>query len=124
MDLIVTVPKKLWEFWIDEGDAVGAPPSGEEWGFRVGAHKPPIYPGEKLYIIAWGKLRGYAPITRVAWNEYEQRWMICRRGNAVAVTIPEEITGFRGYRKRWWDKKIEFPFPDWRNPNAHFPNIK
>ncbi len=113
----------MWGSWIDEGDAVGTLETGEEWGFRVGRRKPRIYPGHKLYIVAFGKLRGYAPVLRVAWNEYEKSWMICRRGNAVAVTIPHKITGFRGFRNRWWDEKSEIDFPDWKNPNAQFPDI-
>ena len=33
-----------------------------------------------------------------------------------ACTIDEPISGFRGLRKRWWDRSIERPFPDWRTP--------
>jgi hypothetical protein len=36
------------------------------------------------------------------------------RHGAVAVTIPERIHGFRGYRQRWWPREAEQPFPDWR----------
>lgn len=115
MDLVVTVPKQLWEEWIAEGDAVGEPESGEEWGFRVGTRKPNIDAGDRLYIVAWGKLRGYSPVTKVVYSEIEQRWMICRRGNAVAVTINEEIKGFQGFRKRWWKYKDEFPFLNWKD---------
>jgi hypothetical protein len=39
---------------------------------------------------------------------------ICRRGGAVACTIPEEIPGFRGYRNRWWNQSTEVPYPSWR----------
>lgn len=111
-DLVVTVPRDLWTDWIDEGDAVGEPETGEEWGFFVGHRKPPIGPGDRLYIVAHDRLRGYAPVTRLA--EIEGRWAIGRQGGAVAVTIDERIKGFRGYHKRWWSREDERPFPDWR----------
>jgi len=83
-DIVVTVPKWFWPEWIEEGDAVGDPPSGEEWVFylRAGA-TPVIKPGERVYIVAHDKLRGYSPLTRL-----DPRGLI-RRGGAVAVTIPK-----------------------------------
>lgn len=110
MDLVVTVPKDIWADWIAEGDAVGEPESGEEWGFAVG-QRPDIKPGDRLYVVAHERLRGYAVVTRVA--ETGQGWSIGRRGQAVACTIPERIKGFRGARRRWWDRDAEQPFPDW-----------
>lgn len=114
-DLAVTVPRDLWQDWIDEGDAVGEPETGEEWGFFVGStkwRKPPILPGDRLYIVAHDRLRGYAPVTRVA--AYGGQWAIGRKGCAVAITIPVMIRGFQGWRKRWWDRTDEKPYPDWR----------
>lgn len=112
MDLVVTVPKPLWYVWIDEGDAAGSPESGEEWGFYVGG-RPTIGPGDRLYIVAWGRVRGYAPVTRT--EPSGRGWMIGRKGCAVAVTIPEAVPGFRGWRRRWWEREAEVPFPDWRD---------
>lgn len=112
MDLVVTVPKWFWPEWIAEGDAAGEPTSGEEWGFYLGGAQPPVEPGERLYIVAHGLLRGYAPVTRVVRHDF--KWVICRRGNAVAVTIDAPIPGFRGWRKRWWDVADEHPFPAWK----------
>lgn len=115
-DLVVTVPKGLWLDWIDEGDAAGEPESGEEWGFFVST-RPPIVAGERLYIVAHGRLRGYSIVTRVAGpRETGWGWAIGRKGGAVAVTIPEPIVGFRGFRRRWWEHASEVPFPDWRRP--------
>lgn len=118
VDLVVTVPKGFWKEWIDEGDAAGDPETGEEWGYYVGWRKPPIGPGDRLYIVAHGKLRGYAPVTRVVctFSEYKHSWAICRKGNAVAVTIKEPIQGFRGFRKIWWNTKDEHHFPKWEIP--------
>lgn len=110
-DLVVTVPKTLWADWIDEGDAVGEPETGEEWGFFLGGPRPPITAGERLYVVAWGLLRGYAPVTRV--ERTDRGWAICRRAGAVAVTIEEPIPGFRGWQKVWWPREAERPFPDW-----------
>ena len=112
-DLVVTCPKDFWEEWIAEGDAAGDPPTGEEWGwFMRSTHRPPIKPGERLYVVAHGKLRGYAPVTRVA--PWESGWAICRQGLAVAVTIAQTIPGFRGYRRVWWNRDEEKPFPEWK----------
>lgn len=113
-DLVVTVPKDFWFEWIDEGDAAGETPTGTEWGFWLGWTKPPIEPGEKLYIVAWGMLRGYSPVTRVAKDD-AGRWVVCREGDAIACTVPGmRIEGFRGYRKVWWPPSSERPFEDWR----------
>lgn len=116
-DLVVTVPKWFFEDWIDEGDAAGDPPTGETWGFSCGSARyaqPPIQRGERLYVVAHDKLRGYAPVTKVV--AHQGKWWICREGGAVACTIAEPIKGFRGWRKRWWEREQEQPFPDWRAP--------
>ena len=123
MDLVVTVPKWFWFDWIAEGDAVGEPETGEEWGFTVGWRKPPIGPGERLYIVAHGRLRGYAPVTRIE-GYPDKNWAIGRKGGAVACTIAEPIVGFRGWRKAWWSRDIELPYPDWRTDNVPRSNVK
>ncbi len=113
-DLVVTCPKGFFLDWIAEGDAAGEPYTGEEYGWFLGGYPPPIEPGNRLYIVARGKLRGYAPVTRLASNG--RQWVICRRGNAVAVTVRFEIKGFRGWRRRWWAYAEETAFPDWKTP--------
>jgi len=111
-DLVGTCPKDYWEEWIAEGDAVGDPETGEEWGwFTNHSLIRRIGPGDRFYVVAHGLLRGYALVTRVT------NGAIGRRGGAVAVTIKEPIPGFRGLRVRWWPREIERPFLDWRNPN-------
>ena len=117
-DLVVTVPKWFWPDWIAEGDAAGDPETGEEWGFGFSSlRRPGIEPGERLYIVAHGRLRGYAPVTRLCGGN-GSGWDICRRGGAVAVTIDQEIKGFQGWRRRWWDVSEERAFPDWRTANV------
>lgn len=113
-DLVVTCPKNFFLEWIAEGDAAGDPYTGEEWGWYLGGARPDIGPGDRLYVVAWGQLRGYAPVTRLATTG--RGWCICRRGDAVAVTINRQIPGFRGWRRRWWDRSVEAPFPDWKTP--------
>lgn len=117
-DVVVTVPKDLWLDWIDEGDAVGEPETGEEWGFFTSGMKPDIAPGERVYVVAHGRLRGYAPLTALEWMLGSVgpigRIAFGRRGGAVAVTIPESIRGFRGWRYRSWDRAAEIAFPDWK----------
>ncbi len=116
MNLVVTVPKWFWPEWIAEGDAVGEPESGEEWGFFLGGNRPPIGPGDRLYIVAHNRLRGYAPVTDLRLTE--RGWAICRQGGAVAVTIDEKIRGFQGFRKVWWTSESEKPFPDWKTADV------
>lgn len=114
-DLVVTCPKGFFLDWIAEGDAAGEPYTGEEWGWFLGGQRPDIAAGDRLYVVAWGKLRGFAPVTRPVVRT-ETGWCICRRGDAVALTIDEPIQGFRGWRRRWWGREIEKPFPAWRTP--------
>jgi hypothetical protein len=117
MDLVGTCPKSFWLEWIAEGDAAGDPETGEEWGWWT-EHSliAKIGPGDRFYVVAHGKLRGWSPVTRVHRPMMREAGAICRRGNGVACTIPESITGFRGLRVRWWPREIEVPFPDWRVP--------
>ena len=117
-DLVVTVPKWFWPEWIREGDSVGEPETGQEWGFFLGGSRPDGNPGDRCYIVAHGLLRGYAPIVRIA--PTERGWAICRRAGAVAVTIETPVPGFRGWRRRWWPREHEVPFTEWRTamPNT------
>ena len=116
MDLVGTCPKGEFLAWIAEGDAVGEPYTGEEWGWYT-SHSlaATIKPGDRFYVVAHGKLRGWAPVTRVEDHSHKGGGhVICRRGDAVACTIPTPIPGFRGLRVRWWSRDIEQPFPEWR----------
>ncbi len=116
-DLVVTVPKWFWPEWIAEGDAAGDPPTGQEWDFGFGTHaRPPIQPGERLNVVAHERLRGYAPVVRV--DGCRLGWAIVRAGGAVACTIDERIKGFRGWRRPWWRRVEERPFPDWKTADV------
>lgn len=115
-DLVGTCPKTEWELWLDEGDAAGDPYTGEEWGWytRSSAIKR-INVGDRFYVVAHGRLRGWAPVTRIAHDSLTgEPVAICRRGDAVACTVPFAIPGFRGLRERWWKREDEIPFPDWK----------
>jgi hypothetical protein len=138
-DLVVTCPKFFWREWIKEGDPAGVSWSGEEWGWYMSGRRPDIGPGDRLYVVAWGRVRGYAPVTALkqvcfdvavtgGGNRYvdvsllrgvptgnlQDSWCICRHGDAVAVTIPERVPGFRGWRRRWWPREHGVAFPDWQ----------
>jgi len=115
MDVVVTVPKARWEAWIAEGDLPGQPFSSQPWEFTTSGGVPDIVPTERVYIVAHGKLRGYAPLVRL-WRYADGPVGLVRHGGAVAVTIDEVIRGFRGWRYRWWDRAMEQPFPGWREP--------
>lgn len=112
-DVVVTVPLSFGlDRWIAEGDAAGEPWSGDLWDFSTGGDRPGIKPGERVYIVHARRLRGYAPLVELKHDGIG--WLLVRGGGAVAVTIPQEIEGFRGWRYRWWDPALEKPFHDWR----------
>ena|SRR5436190_2209206 len=113
-DVVVTVPKGRWSDWIDEGDLPGDDWSGDEFGFYLFGGVPDVAIGERIYVVAFGRLRGYAPLTRVV--PLQRGIVLAREGGAVACTIDEPITGFRGWRYRWWEREDEKPFSDWRTP--------
>lgn len=128
-DVVVTVPKTFTHqcapgqrglaAWIAEGDAAGEPWSGELWRFSLYGASPRIEPGERVYIVCEDRLRGYAPLVRLDFEQqYKSRGHIglIRGGDAVAVTIDLKIKGFRGWRCRWWHRDNEMPFPDWKTP--------
>lgn len=116
MDVCVTVPKSFGlDRWIEEGDPAGTPWSGEEWHFYLGGHPPDIEPGDRVYVVYNGKLRGYAPLVRIE-RYLGGRYALVRHGGAVACTIEEPILGFRGFRYRWWERASEKPFSEWRIP--------
>lgn len=115
VDLVGTCPKGLWLEWLAEGDAAGEPETGQlyEWRTRdpkVGRTRR----GDRFYVVAHGRLRGWAPVIRVV--SYSGGWAIVRGGSAVACTIAAKIPGFRGLRARWWPREDEVPFPEWRTP--------
>lgn len=121
IDFVVTVPIDFryddepglrgLDAWVSEGDAPGTEWSGTDWVFNVRGRVPEFEPGARLYVVCEDRLRGYSPIVRVDYGMGEVEFI--RRGGAVAVTIPERITGFRGWRERWWHREDEVPFPDW-----------
>lgn len=113
-DLVGTCPKDFFLEWIAEGDAAGDAESGEEWGWYTSDSTARlIKPGDRFYVVAWGRLRGWAPVTRLR-DGGRGNYVICRRGGAVACTVDFPIPGFRGLKKPWWPREDERPFPDWR----------
>jgi hypothetical protein len=115
-DVVVTVPKSFGlDRWIAEGDPAGSEWSGEEWHFYLGGGVPDCKPGERVYVVYNGRLRGYAPLVRV--ERYAGgRFALVRHGGAEAVTVDEFIRGFRGWRYRWWETSAERAFPEWQIP--------
>lgn len=113
MDVVVTLPKRFGlRTWINEGDAAGERWSGTLWAFSVPGGRPKIRPGERVYIVYNGRVRGYAPLVRLDWGKHGGD--LVRGGGAVAVTVPFEVRGFRGWRYRWWPLEREHGFPRWR----------
>lgn len=113
--MVVTVPKSFGlDQWIAEGDAAGTPESGESWAFYLGGNIPKMAVGDRVYVTYNGRLRGYAPLVGI--ERDGNRFALIRKGGAVAVTIDEQINGFRGWRYRWWSYTDERPFPTWQDP--------
>lgn len=115
-DVVVTVPKQMWSEWIAEGDLPGDDPSGAEYWFFLRGDIPDMEYGDRVYIVAHGKLRGYAPLVAIRADPDSSRFALIRNGNAVACTVDEPITGFRGWKYRWWMREDEKPFHEWRKP--------
>ena len=123
MDLVGTCPKTFWKEWLEEGDCAGEPETGHYYAWlsrhRLAHALVRIFDHEetyRFYVVAHGKLRGYAIVEGLDITPVRKDIKIIRKGQAVAVTIPEPIPGFRGLRKRWWDRDDEISFPDWRKP--------
>ena len=71
-DLVGTCPKGFWEEWIAEGDAASENglvfPSitGMDWSWCTRDRKAiSTEYGDRFYVVAHGKLRGWAPVIRV-----------------------------------------------------------
>jgi hypothetical protein len=119
-DVVVTVPKNFTHpcapgkrglaAWLAEGDAPGSEWSGTLWEFTTYGAVPKIQPGERVYVFCEGRLVGYAPLVELRHSGRHGLIEFVRGGGAVAVTLPEPIIGFRGWRYRWWDRKDEVPF--------------
>jgi hypothetical protein len=120
-DIVVTIPKSFGlGRWVAEGQLPDEEWNGLEYHFYLYGALPMIEPGQRVYCVYNGALRGYAPLVRI--DRFEgQRYGLVRHGGAVAVTISEYIRGFRGFRYCWWNRNQEVPFPEWQNPNARFP---
>lgn len=115
-DLVGTCPKTEWEEWLREGDCAGDPVSGQTYYWVTRSPLAgQVAVGDRFYVVAHGRLRGWAPIVCV-YDDGHGAYSIIRKGGAVSCTIPEEIPGFRGLRYRWWDQEDEIPFPRWRTP--------
>lgn len=121
-DVVVTVPKDFTHpaapgkrglaAWLAEGDPPGSEWSGQDWWFTTWGAIPDIQVGERVYIVCEGRLVGYSPLVSLQVAREEERngqmpIAFVRRGGAVACTIDEPITGFRGWRYRWWNREQE-----------------
>lgn len=118
-DVVVTVPQRFWFDWLDEGELPGEDrPVDSTYGWHFWIRRwplPRLTQGERVYIVAYGRVRGYAPCIGLEPVCRLRPAMACllRYGNAEAVTIPAPVVGFRGWRYRWWQREDEIPFPDW-----------
>lgn len=127
-DVVVTVPKNFTHpsapgkrglaAWLAEGDPPESEWSGQEWWFTTYGGIPLCNPGDRVYVVCEGRLVGYSPLIRCMYDEgvaerckgdYHGPIAFIRGGGAVACTIDLPITGFRGWRYRWWSREAEHP---------------
>lgn len=115
-DVVVTCPQNLWLEWLLEGDLPDESYTGDRYHFWLHGALPEMQPGDRVYVVAYGRLRGYAPLVAVERRCKLRPSMGClvRQGGAVAVTIDQPIRGFRGWQWVWWPRDEERSFPDWR----------
>lgn len=112
IDVVARVPKTAWLNWLAEGDWPGEPAT-ERWGFSVGRPVTKAYAtAERCYVVAWGQVRGYAPLVSPEGNEVAA---FVRGGGAVAMTVPGLVLpgGQWNWMYRGWRRAEEVPFPDW-----------
>jgi hypothetical protein len=111
-DVVVCVPRAKWRDWVGEGSLAGQSAT-ELFGFYVRTgERPPVEPGDRVYVVAWDRLRGYAPLVEL--REEKDGYTFVRAGGAVACTLPVEVKGFPGWKLRWWQRTEEVPFLGWQ----------
>lgn len=131
-DVVVTVPINFrfaeapnlrgLDAWCAEGDAAGSDDSGTLWRFTTSGGLPNIQRGERVYVVCEDRLRGYSPLVSVRIEG--RRIHLIRGGSAVAMTIPGNITGFGGWRYRWWNREVEVPFPNWMTTDRRHESLQ
>lgn len=86
-DVVVTVPQSRWAAWVGEGDLPGAEAEYESH-FMFAGPIPKVELGDRVYIVAWGLVRGYAPLVAVEerCSLDPRRHCFLREGGAEAVT--------------------------------------
>lgn len=122
-DVVVTVAQQDWLGWLAEGTLPGEE-AGEPWAIFYGSGasrrkpSPPkdLQPGDRVYVAAFGFVRGYSPLLRI--EPTAHGYALVRGAGAVAVTPwgehgPLPLLGFQGVRYRSWKGEQERPFPDW-----------
>jgi transcriptional regulator with XRE-family HTH domain len=124
-DLVVVVAYNHWAAWLKEGDPAVVPPdkpvkTKRRHALYLGTHEPVITPGERVYIVSHGRLRGYAPL--IAIEKKGPAYYAIRGGGAVAVTLPRSLYLTHPI-ERTWSLAEEIPFPQWREPSGEFHGI-
>lgn len=124
-DVVVTVPRAQWPAWLREGDLPGQAARGVSH-FWLAPPLPPMAPGERVYVVASNRLRGYAPLVgveeRCTLRPHDGMGCLMRAGGAVAVTVLRYFPAFQGWRDRFWDRAEEVPFPRWQDLRAWIPD--
>jgi hypothetical protein len=92
-DIVVTVPAKFWFSWLCEGDLPGDPSEErEEWAFYTATPPSSAFPGQRIYVVTHGFLRGYSSGPGVACTLFENG-------------APKPMRGFQGWRYATWERE-------------------
>jgi hypothetical protein len=119
-DVVVTVPKRLWPDWIEEGHLPGEEWDGEsEYHFFGRGSRPTAYPIDRVYVVAHGMLRGYAPCVGIdipVTGRARDRYSLFRLGPSHyhdGVPIGQTII-----------ERFPQPLPDWWWPGATYGLVR
>ena len=114
MDIIVTTPKSQMENARREAADVKAAGGGEY--FRRFHSKPPVHPGERVYYVEDGYVRGFALVDRVEHHPNGMRcestgrfwqygWYVFMDAACWCWIEPVAMTGFQNFRLAHMDPK-------------------
>lgn len=137
-DVVARVSRANWPAWLAEGDLAGAPWSGREHALVV-AGWPSIDPGERVYVVVRGLVRGWAPLIRAERMLVQdvRRTALIRGGGACASTPmclfpdtcicpvawngphPLHVRARRSFMYRHWRRIDEWLFPSWATEHGY-----
>ena len=107
--IVVTVARDNWPaFLAEHGPGTSR---GRQHVFHLFGDRPPISPGDTLYVVSHGRLRCALMLELIV--PHHGGWQLVA-SLLRAVTLPGFVQGFPDWRRCWWRDIDELPFPSWR----------